>query len=105
MKRQAKLLIILVLRVVLNLVYSFEDDDDDDDRLSGEFWKRNEKNNLASSLKYRGFSKGKGKSGGARLITYVKVTETTIYLTSIFDKSEKENITDNELKAILKLLK
>jgi hypothetical protein len=50
-------------------------------------------------------SKGKGKSGGARLITYVKVTETTIYLTSIFDKSEKENITDNELKAILKLLK
>jgi len=60
MKRQAKLLIILVLSVVLNLVYSFEDDDDDD-RLSGEFWKRNEKNNLASSLKYRGFSKGKGK--------------------------------------------
>ena len=28
MKRQAKLLIILVLSVVLNLVYSFEDDDD-----------------------------------------------------------------------------
>jgi hypothetical protein len=50
-------------------------------------------------------SKGKGKSGGARLITYVKVTETTIYLTSIFDKSEKENISDEELKAILKLLK
>ena len=50
-------------------------------------------------------SKGKGKSGGARLITYVKVTETTIYLTSIFDKSEKENITDEELKTILNLLK
>jgi len=47
----------------------------------------------------------KGKSGGARLITYVKVTETTIYLTSIFDKSEKENITDEELKTILNLLK
>ena len=49
-------------------------------------------------------SKGKGKSGGARLITYVKVDEKTIYLTSIYDKSEKDNITDNELKQIFKLL-
>ncbi|MEN5212866.1 type II toxin-antitoxin system RelE/ParE family toxin [Elizabethkingia anophelis] len=49
-------------------------------------------------------SKGKGKSGGARLITYVKVHESTIYLTSIYDKSEKDNITDNELKQIFKLL-
>ena len=31
-------------------------------------------------------SKGKGKSGGARVITYVKVTTTTVYLTSIYDK-------------------
>ncbi|HFK5538385.1 TPA: type II toxin-antitoxin system RelE/ParE family toxin [Elizabethkingia anophelis] len=49
-------------------------------------------------------SKGKGKSGGARLITYVKVDDNTIYLTSIYDKSEKDNITDNELKQIFKLL-
>lgn len=49
-------------------------------------------------------SKGKGKSGGARVITYVKVTATTVYLTSIYDKSEKSAITDKELKQIFKLL-
>jgi mRNA-degrading endonuclease RelE of RelBE toxin-antitoxin system len=35
-------------------------------------------------------SKGKGKSGGARVITNVIVIEETVYLLSIFDKSEKE---------------
>ncbi|MBI5857635.1 MAG: type II toxin-antitoxin system RelE/ParE family toxin [Sphingobacteriales bacterium] len=49
-------------------------------------------------------SKGAGKSGGARLITCVKVVETTVYLLTIFDKAEKENIPDKELKQLLKLL-
>lgn len=49
-------------------------------------------------------SKGKGKSGGARIITYVKVTETSVYLTSIYDKSEKNTINDKELEEIFKLL-
>lgn len=49
-------------------------------------------------------SKGKGKSGGARVITYVKVTATTVYLISIYDKSEKSAITDKELEQIFKLL-
>lgn len=43
-------------------------------------------------------SKGKGKSGGGRLITCVKVTQEKIYLLSVFDKSEKETITDNFLR-------
>ena len=47
-------------------------------------------------------SKGKGKSGGARVITYLKISEETIYLLTIFDKTEKENIPDNELAALLK---
>jgi len=47
-------------------------------------------------------SKGKGKSGGARVITYVKVEATTIYLLSIYDKSEVEDISDSELKACLR---
>jgi len=42
-------------------------------------------------------SKGKGKSGGGRIITHVQVTETTVYLLSIYDKSEKETISDAEL--------
>ena len=45
-------------------------------------------------------SKNKGKSGGARIITYLKIIDTTVYLTSIYDKSEKENITEDELKQI-----
>ena len=49
-------------------------------------------------------SKGKGKSGGARVITYLKITLNTIYLTSIFDKSEKSTITDNELEQIFNLI-
>lgn len=46
-------------------------------------------------------SKGKGKSGGARVITNTVITETTVYLLSIFDKSEKENLTDKELRELL----
>lgn len=47
-------------------------------------------------------SKGKGKSGGARVITYVKITQNRVYLTSIYDKSEKSSISDKELIQIFK---
>jgi len=46
-------------------------------------------------------SKGKGKSGGARIITHITITDSTVYLLSIYDKSEKENLTDKELKELL----
>ncbi|MBS9524977.1 type II toxin-antitoxin system RelE/ParE family toxin [Litoribacter ruber] len=49
-------------------------------------------------------SKGKGKSGGARIITYLKVSRETVYLASIFDKSQKNSISDKELEKIFKLL-
>ena len=49
-------------------------------------------------------SKGKGKSGGARVITHVVVADTTIYLLDIYDKSEQANITDKELLQLLKEL-
>ena len=49
-------------------------------------------------------SKSKGKSGGARVITYVHIVEDTVYLLTIYDKSQLENITDKELKALLSLL-
>lgn len=49
-------------------------------------------------------SKVSGKSGGARLITCVKVTQTTVYLLSIFDKSERESISDKEIQGLLSYL-
>ncbi|MGF1637349.1 MAG: type II toxin-antitoxin system RelE/ParE family toxin [Cyclobacteriaceae bacterium] len=47
-------------------------------------------------------SKGKGKSGGSRVITHLKVSHTAVYLLSIYDKSDKEKISDKELKELLK---
>ena len=49
-------------------------------------------------------SKGRGKSGGARIITYIKISETSIFLTSIYDKSENSNISEKELEQIFKLI-
>lgn len=46
-------------------------------------------------------SKGKGKSGGGRVITCVKVAAETVTLLTIYDKSEQEDIPD---KALTKLL-
>lgn len=49
-------------------------------------------------------SKGKGKSGGARIITYVKLINSTVYLMDIYDKSEQSTITDKELEFLIDLL-
>ena len=54
-------------------------------------------------------SKGKGKSGGMRVITYVDVELelkeeefTIVYLMSIYDKSDTSNISDKLLKQLVK---
>ena len=47
-------------------------------------------------------SKGKGKSGGARVITNIAIENETVYLLSIYDKSEQSDISDKELKELLK---
>jgi len=47
-------------------------------------------------------SKGKGKSGGARIITYVQVTNKSVLLISIYDKSEQETLSPKQLADILK---
>ena len=49
-------------------------------------------------------SKGKGKSSGARIITCFKITLDTIFLITIFDKSDQENISDKELSDLLKFI-
>lgn len=47
-------------------------------------------------------SKGKGKSGGARVITCILQIEKIVYLVSIYDKAEKENISDKDLEKAIK---
>jgi hypothetical protein len=49
-------------------------------------------------------SKGKGKSGGARVITHFLVTNNTVYLLSIYDKSEQSTLTNKELADMLACL-
>ncbi len=46
-------------------------------------------------------SKGKGKSGGARVITHVYVLDKMVYLLSIYDKSQQENISDKQLQSLI----
>jgi mRNA-degrading endonuclease RelE of RelBE toxin-antitoxin system len=48
-------------------------------------------------------SKGRGKSGGSRVITCVKIVNKTAYLLSIYDKYQKESISDKELAELLRL--
>ena len=57
-------------------------------------------------------SKGRGKSGGMRVLTYVwKIlvelaendgeSKTTIFLASIYDKSEEENVSDKDMARLI----
>ena len=47
-------------------------------------------------------SKNVGKSGGARVITYVKVINKRITLLDIYDKADKDSISEKELSALIK---
>jgi mRNA-degrading endonuclease RelE of RelBE toxin-antitoxin system len=53
-------------------------------------------------------SKGKGKSGGARVISLVETIEIiseeeiTVNLVTIYDKADVDNISDKELKELIK---
>ena len=50
-------------------------------------------------------SKGKGKSGGGRIITHVQVIQTKIFLLSVYDKSEQSDISDKDLNDWVKMLR
>lgn len=50
-------------------------------------------------------SKGGGKSGGGRVITCVRVLHNRVYLLAIFDKSEKDTLSDKEITALLAMIK
>jgi mRNA-degrading endonuclease RelE of RelBE toxin-antitoxin system len=48
--------------------------------------------------------KGKGKSGGARVITYVLIKNNAVYLAAIYDKSDHSTIDPDRLLKILRAL-
>lgn len=43
-------------------------------------------------------AKGKGKSGGARVVTHVRVVKETVVVLFVYDKGESESIPDDEIK-------
>lgn len=49
-------------------------------------------------------SKGKEKSGGARVITNLQIINKKVFLISIYDKSEQNNISDKQLAEFLKFI-
>jgi len=49
-------------------------------------------------------SKGKGKSGGARLITLVRILNKHVFLLDLYDKSDKDNISEPELQYLIEVL-
>jgi mRNA-degrading endonuclease RelE of RelBE toxin-antitoxin system len=70
----------------------------------------------AYKIRLKVTSKGKGKSGGARVISLVETTligyaeaisdeEITVNLLTIFDKGDVDNISDKELKDLIQNFK
>ena len=49
-------------------------------------------------------SKGKGKSGGARVVFYFEIVEDKIILLFIYDKSEMENVQTAFIEQILQMI-
>lgn len=47
-------------------------------------------------------SKDKGKLGGARIITYLVTEDNEVYLVFIYDKSQLENISKDQILELLK---
>ncbi len=50
-------------------------------------------------------SKNKGKSGGTRIITHTIISQKTVYMLSIYDKSEKESISSEEINRLIAKIK
>lgn len=49
-------------------------------------------------------SKGKGKSGGARVMTLVKIEENKIVLFFIYNKGDRDSLSKKEIEELVKNL-
>jgi len=75
----------------IDFIFSLEKDPLQGTPIGGGFYK----------IRVKIASKGKGKRGGARVITYVKIVDEVVYLATIYDKSEKDDVAEKELNDIL----
>lgn len=50
-------------------------------------------------------SKNKGKSGGARIITYIITENREVYLLTIYDKSDISTLDSKDIRAIIESIK
>lgn len=46
-------------------------------------------------------SKSRGKSGGARVISYIYLEGNRVHLLTVYDKSDRDNVTDEELRQLV----
>jgi mRNA-degrading endonuclease RelE of RelBE toxin-antitoxin system len=46
-------------------------------------------------------SKGKGKRSGARVVAHLQIVNNTVYLLTIYDKSEQKDVSDKEIEYLL----
>ncbi|AEI47342.1 type II toxin-antitoxin system RelE family toxin [Runella slithyformis] len=80
---------------LLQLIETLEEDPVQGDALGNSCYK----------VRLRISSKGKGKSGGARVITHVHIAHENVYLLTIYDKSRKEDLDRGELESLLKMIR
>ena len=59
---------------------------------------------IVTKYVYLSLQKGKGKSGGARVITHIQIVRKKVYLLSIYDKSEQSDIDDKDLNNLINLI-
>jgi hypothetical protein len=64
-------------------------------------WKGTPIGNNCFKIRLAIASKGRGKSGSARVITHFYVANEVVFLLAIYDKNEQINISDKELKELL----
>jgi mRNA-degrading endonuclease RelE of RelBE toxin-antitoxin system len=60
--------------------------------------------NNTYKVRIKNSDNNKGKSAGYRIITYIVDQDNTIFLVSIYSKSEQDNILDAELIELIKNL-
>jgi mRNA-degrading endonuclease RelE of RelBE toxin-antitoxin system len=64
-------------------------------------------NNLGKScykVRLKIEAKKKGKAAGARVITYVHVSQEDVYLLTVYDKSDRDNLEDGEIEELLEAI-